>query len=125
MLRSINFVLAALFAVFGAIQFNDPDPLPWLITYGLVAILALLAGFQRFYRNWNYLSLGTIVLFGAISLPGFIEYLGSGDWAALTAAMSADRPYIETAREFLGLLFAAAAVWWLIHQSRAAHPSVD
>ena len=125
MLRSINFVVAALFAIFGAIQLNDPDPLPWVLTYGLVTILALLAGFQRFYPRWNYVSLGTIVALGAVSIPGSIEYLGSGQWTALTAAMSVDRPYIEAARELLGLLLAAAAIWCLIHQSRAAHVSVD
>lgn len=45
-----------------------------------------------------------------ISWPGFLDCLTSGDYAAIGGQMMSEKPYVESAHEFLGLLIAGACV---------------
>ena len=55
-------------------------------------------------------TLGGVVAGLLIAEPGFWEYLRSGDWASLGGEMRGDKPYIESGREFIGLVIAGAAL---------------
>ena len=97
-------------ALFALLQLNDPDPLVWVVAYCLVAfcIAAPLS------RNWSVRSLwltsGVLLALAIGALPGFVDYLLSGDFGSIAAEMSPDRPHVEPARELLGVVIAAAVL---------------
>ena len=52
------------------------------------------------------LSSGVLLAGLVISLPGFVDFALRGDYASISAEMDDSKPYIESAREFLGLVIA-------------------
>lgn len=44
---TINLVVAAFFALFVIVQYNDPDPLLWMIVYALAALACVLYHLKR------------------------------------------------------------------------------
>ena len=104
-LKIIRFVLAAIMLVFAGLQLNDPDPMPWVMAYVVVAYLVVVDGM----RTHKYLLvLGVAYLLAAVWLfPS--EYYGVGN-------MEDNIPEIEEARESLGILIASGICllgYWL------------
>jgi hypothetical protein len=105
-MKIFNLVLAALFFAFAALQLNDTpgDILFWVIMYGLVAIVSAFGAFDK-YNMWIIvigLGGGLYRLFR--DLPEFLLWINSGT-PSIVEEMKATSPYIETAREFFGLIF--------------------
>ena len=92
------------------LQFNDPDPLYWVGVYLAVAVVAQLKVFGVLTRLVFHLAFGLVLAGLLMSAAGFIDYLRSGDYGALTGEMLTHKPYVESAREFLGLLIACASL---------------
>lgn len=104
----------ALFVVFAALQVNDPDPWGWVAIYLLAASpwAMLLSGRQQ---RWFDMTTLLVLVFGmGIYWPGALTLPSQGAAADLFASMTPERPYIEEAREFLGLGIAACSVGWLV-----------
>ena len=100
-----NFVAAALFAGFAALQFNDPDPVYWILVYGGTAMAAFAQGLGRHSRFWTGVCVGAVVVGIISTAPGFGDYLTSGDLGSILDNMAGGN-YIEDSREFLGLALA-------------------
>ena len=119
-MRFITPILAALFTLilfsFAALQLNDPDPFIWVGFYSICALVPLLLLFERFLPShqllrpllWLSLLLCSVQLL--IAAPGAFSYWQHSADEALMQAMSPSKPYIETAREFLGALIALLLV---------------
>lgn len=111
--KLIKILLLILFAVFAAVQWNDPDPLFWIVIYGITAalLLAHLLGYK------SRLLLGLLIIAGvALSftyIGGVVDYFAADDLGAITEKMHYDRPYIELTREFFGLWMAIGALIFL------------
>ena len=104
----LGHVLASvLFVAMAALQINDPDPLLWVTVYVAIALVpaARIIGYRLPILFWATVGMATACLL--ISLPGFFDYLASGDFASVGEEMSATKPYIEPAREFLGIVIGA------------------
>jgi hypothetical protein len=103
-MKILNFVLAAMFLLFAFVQINDPDPVLWILIYGAMAVLAILAMFNLHPRR---IILILLVLFAAYSMvyaEGVMEWLRQEDKGALFDDVAKmEHLYIEQAREFLGL----------------------
>jgi hypothetical protein len=99
-----------MFFAIAAVQLNDADPIYWAAVYLIAAIVpaARVAGYQL--PTTCKIAFGMVVAGLLISSPGFLDYLTSGDYAAIGGQMMVEKPYVESAREFLGLLIAAACV---------------
>jgi amino acid permease len=106
----VRTILAAVMAGFAIVQLNDPDPWLWTIAYALIAICILLSGRTRWAFAMSVFACGMLFALALSSLPGFLMFLASGDFGSLTQEMSADRPYVEPAREFLGVAIAGIAL---------------
>ena len=99
-------VLALLFLVSAALQYNDPDPLYWTVAYGAAALACGRFALGRGPRTLVWLALG-VTLAGVLSTaPGFFAWIGSGQ--SLTGDMS--QPFVEQAREFIGIGVASAVL---------------
>jgi hypothetical protein len=86
-MRAAKTVAAIVFALFTALQVNDPDAPLWIALYGYALGVSLLAVFDRT---------------GYWPLPGLLVY-GVG-FARLAPTVGGDWWYVEEAREALGLL---------------------
>lgn len=112
-MKILNWFLVAVFALFAIVQYNDPDPLLWMLLYGGVAALyaAAALGYRqaRWFRPTAWVLLAAAVLWAASLAPGFIHWFQSGA-PSIVGSMKAETPYVELTREFLGLMLAAVAV---------------
>lgn len=109
-LRLAHGLVAAVFLLMAALQLNDPDPLYWVVVYTAVAAIPAARAFGQRLPTILLIACGMVLAGLLFSLPGFIDYLTSGDYASLGGAMMAEKPYVEPAREFLGLLIAAGCL---------------
>lgn len=113
-LCSVNIVLTLWFLLNAAVQFNDPDPLLWITIYGAVAMIAGLAVFTRFYLPLIAVVLAVCLGGSLYLLPSVFELFLHHEPGELVSGMSPDRPYVEEARESLGLLIATAALVYFL-----------
>ncbi len=89
-----------------ALQWNDPDPLFWAFAYLMAALAPLGRSIQRHWPGLFNISSGVLFAGLVISLPGSVDFVLSDDYASIVAEMDENRPHIESAREFLGLVIA-------------------
>lgn len=104
-MKYLSIFFALMFMAFAALQVNDPDPILWILIYGVMAVVSVMAIFDYYNRK---LMTGLTVLFAAymiILFPGVSEWLQQDNKSALfDDVMKMEYPYIEESREFLGLL---------------------
>lgn len=110
--RIFRLVLAGLALLVAAIQLNDPDPVYWVVVYASTSVVVASQAFARFSRFWSALVLGAILAGMLMTVSGFAAYIQSGDFASITGEMLVSKPYVEQAREFIGLALALTAVAW-------------
>ena len=123
-LRIINIVLTIWFVLNMVVQFNDPDPLFWMLVYGGVAIIAAFALFDKFNVPVIVTAFGVCLGGSLYLMPSAIELFLHHDAGELITGMSPDRPYVEEARESLGLLIGAAVlVYFFVLARRAGKPA--
>lgn len=90
-----------------AIQLNDPDPLYWVAVYLAAALLSGALCFGSRLQTLSKVVLGMVLAGLLISGPGVIEYFAAQDYSSIYGSMSGDKPYVESAREFGGLVIVA------------------
>jgi hypothetical protein len=109
----IKSALLAIFIALGCftwLQLDDPDAFFWVIIYGIAAMVPLLGLFGKVYLPFSLLA-GILCLTELIiNIPGYYTYWLHHHEEALMQSMSAEKPYIEEAREFLGSLIALLLV---------------
>lgn len=89
-----------IFLLFAFLQWNDPDPLPWIINYGLAALLSFkVINIFSYSKQVYRLSLGFIgiqIMMLALKVVGKQHLI-----------------HAEQGREFLGLIIVFCWVIWL------------
>ncbi|MGI9328944.1 MAG: transmembrane 220 family protein [Pseudomonadales bacterium] len=97
------------------LQINDPDPILWTTVYLAIAVMPAtkIFGYRLPIPFW--ITVGVAIACLIVSLPGFLEYLKSLDFASIGGEMSTDKPYVEPAREFLGV--ATGAICLLVYRN--------
>ncbi len=111
-MRLFHLLMAAFFLSCAALQWNDPDPVPWMSVYTVAAVLTLTA--QRLPKGPL---LCTLVAATALSWAAMIAPGARGaNWAEVFGAVSMKTEAVEVARETAGLLIVAA---WLFGRAVA------
>lgn len=109
-------IIGILFLVFAAVQYNDPDPLIWIMAYGLVGFVCI---WETNYNIPKPILFGLTIVF-AISaawyLPLIMSWVKDG-MPSIIGEMKAATPHIEWMREFLGLMLCTVALFWLSKSS--------
>ena len=110
----IEKVIHALFALclltFAALQFNDPDPVVWIIFYTLCAAVPILALLNRPTGAVFWITLLLCVINLGLYAGGAYNYYLHRNQEPLMQSMNPEKPYIEEAREFLGVLIALVLI---------------
>lgn len=124
-MRIVNFLLAVMFLVFAFLQINDPDPLIWILIYGVMAVYCIMAIFSFYPQKLLLATIAIYVLYGLSYINGVIAWAQSENPALLFSDVAKmDYWYIEEAREFLGLLICLGILIFYIIRSRSLRKSV-
>ncbi|MEZ4775437.1 MAG: transmembrane 220 family protein [Bacteroidia bacterium] len=115
-MKVANILLAALFAVFTLVQYNDPDAWEWIIFYGFVTALFGFAAAGKFYKPAVWVGLAACIIGAAYHVVGAFQFLTNDDGITFSQGMSNTYPYIERAREFGGLVISFGALMFLYMQ---------
>jgi hypothetical protein len=107
-----------LFIVFALLQVNDTGSIPWIIGYGWVSVVAAMKLFEKIRpseKTVRMISLCSIIIYMVWAFIWFPEVLTWFDLGrpSITGSMSAETPYIEYVREFMGLLICASSMAYL------------
>jgi len=108
--RFFKLFLGVLFLAFAYLQFNDPDPALWMIIYGTVGVVCILAATRGISRRLLLAFIALLLVYAATLFPGFWTWLTSSGKEELFGEMVYEKAYIEETREFLGLLMAVGAL---------------
>lgn len=103
--KALNYLVAALFIFAAIVQYNDPDSLIWVLTYGLAATVCIL-----WARDELRKAVPIIIAVVALGWSAFIFPGTTGQAAFSTFSMQSIE--IEEMRESLGLVI--MAVWMLL-----------
>jgi hypothetical protein len=110
-MKVLNLVLAVMFLLFSFVQINDPDPVLWILIYGLMAVACVLAAFDRFYTKALIVMLLLYAAYSLVFVSGVLEWIRSDDKSMLFDDIAKMQyPYIEESREFLGLFICIAVL---------------
>ena len=105
--KIINIVLFVIFALFAFVQLNDPDPIHWVLIYGLVAVVSLLANYAVIPKYIIWIIFVGLLIYSSFHLIYFIDWLKIENKEEIFGEMVYEKPYLEGTREFLGLILAA------------------
>jgi hypothetical protein len=97
-LRLAAAIFAALFLLAAIVQWNDPDPVRWILAYGAVSVLSLAAAFGQRWR------LPSALLCAGLALAAlfFTPHLARAP-AEVFASFAMKDEGVELAREAAGL----------------------
>jgi hypothetical protein len=118
-MRLFSYFIGVLFILFALVQFNDPDPLLWIVIYLIPATFAFAFTHKKINRNL-LAAFGILYLMGAIYLfPMHIS-----EWIVAeekSKSLNMTLPGIEEARESMGLFicFCAILFFWIKRTNRA------
>jgi len=105
---ALNVLFGLMFLFSLIVQYNDPDPLLWMVVYGLAGVACALA--LRSKRSWM---LPAAVALAAIAWAATLAPDAAGVRPAeMFAEFEMQDEAVEVAREMFGLLIVAA--WMLV-----------
>lgn len=117
-MRITNSILFILFTLFAVVQYNDPDPLVWILIYGYTAILCLLAAFKKYYTAFYIIGgfisfVWSLFLFQSIFLA--LKEFGTEPIFSLSMVKEKN---VEEARESLGLIIVFLVMIWKYFEAK-------
>jgi hypothetical protein len=120
-MKAVNLLLAVMFVVFAFVQINDPDPIIWIIIYGAMAVVCILAAFKYYPVIPMLLLLAAYVGYSFVFFDGVMEWFRQDDKSVLFDDIAKmQHPYIEESREFLGLMICVIVLLLQIILARRA-----
>jgi hypothetical protein len=121
-MKVFNLILAVMFLLFAFVQINDPDPVTWILIYGVMVVVCILAAFRYYSKAYRIGLVVLLVSFSAyalVLLPGIKEWLAQDDQSVLFDDIAKmQHPFIEESREFLGLLICVMVLIMQLIRSR-------
>ncbi len=115
-IQVINIVLCVLFLLFVIVQLNDPDPILWVLIYGITAFIPLISNYIKIPKIILWLILIALLIYGFQYFPHLIDWLQTDNKNELFGEMVYEKPYLEGTREFLGLFMSALVVVYVLRQ---------
>ena len=108
-------ILAAIFVLFAAFQYNDPDFFIWVPIYLIVGIVIILFDRKIFNLRLTQLLLVLYIIGMFTYYPDVISWIKNGT-PSITGSMKAESPFIEFIREFFGLFICCLALGYYAYR---------
>jgi len=106
-MKIFNIIFCVLFLVSAGLQYNDPDPYLWIPIY-LYGVVYCWLAFRGQYHTVAYLlGSGILLIYAAyefFSKDGVLDWFNNHHAEGIAQTMKAEKPWIESTREFFGLL---------------------
>lgn len=106
--RSVAWLMTALYLVSVALQYNDPDPIRWMLIYGAAAAASAMLPLRRWAIPLSFLVAAAALVWAAILTP---EIWGRVGFSDMWLKMSEKGGAVEVEREIGGLVI---VVGWLV-----------
>lgn len=106
--RSVAWLMTALYLVSVALQYNDPDPIRWMLIYGAAAVASAMLPLRRWAIPLSFLVAAAALVWAAILTP---EIWGRVGFSDMWLKMSEKGGAVEVEREIGGLVI---VVGWLV-----------
>jgi hypothetical protein len=106
-MKAFNIIFAILFVLCAVLQYNDPDPYVWMPIYLYAAVLCWLAFRGKYYPKAYLLGMVVYAIYATYLVftpDGVIDWITKHNAEDIAGSMKATKPWIEDAREFLGLM---------------------
>lgn len=117
-MRIVNSILALMFMAFAFVQVNDPDPILWILIYGAMAAVSVMAIFNFYLPKLMWALVAGYLVYEVMLFPGVMEWFNSSDRSLLFDDFAKmQNLYIEEAREFLGLTICLLVLAFYLFQS--------
>lgn len=113
-MKFTNAFFTVIFIISAGIQYNDPDALLWMGIYGYGALVCLLAILGKDHFIWYYAGLTFFLAYAfyLFFIPnGVLSWVTQYDAENITGSMLEEKPWIESTREFFGLLILSFALF--------------
>lgn len=104
-MKYILFCLSVMFFFFASLQFNDPDPMRWILIYSCLGIFSALTALGETRPYLRYALLAGLAVSGIwmiALLPDFLFWIEMGA-PNIFSSWQEDLSMIELTREFFGL----------------------
>lgn len=125
-MKIINILLAIMFLFFALLQINDPDPVVWILIYGVMVLVCGMAVYQNYSRRLMLIQAVVYVVYAITLWPSMMVWFRSEDLSLVFDDLAKMQfPYIEESREFLGLIICLAVLglyWIKSARKPARHP---
>ena len=99
--------------MFGALQYNDPDPYLWIPIYLFTAFLCWKASKGVFHPMTTLTSIAFFTLYAIYKIfdqNGLIDWVNIHHAENIAETMKAEKPWVEESREFFGLVIIIAVL---------------
>ena len=117
-MKILNWILCFLFLLSAVLQYNDPDPLLWMIMWGAAGIACLLYGIGKL-PMWLPVAIGAVgLVWGLALLPGIIRTAGDIRWNEVFMQAGMSNITVERVREMGGLIIISIWMAVLLCKSR-------
>jgi len=106
-MKIFNLIFCFIFIVFGALQYNDPDPYLWIPIYLFAAFLCWKASKGIFHPIITLTSIAFFTLYAIYKVfdqNGLIDWVNIHHAENIAETMKAEKPWVEESREFFGLV---------------------
>jgi len=122
-MKFLHIFLALMFMGFASLQLNDPDPALWILIYGSMSVVCVMAIFEYYIPKLMIALAAGFLVYCVILWPGVAEWLQQENKSVLfDDVMKMDHLYIEESREFLGLLICLAVLVFYFLRSLRKKP---
>ena len=110
-MKILKIFFAVVFLLFALVQINDPDPLLWILVYGAMMVVSIMAVYNRYPTGIMIIMAAGYLIMTVLYFDGFATWLTTPNRTLLFDDLAKMQyPYIEEAREFLGLLICIAVL---------------
>ena len=100
MIRFINYLMISIFVLAAIVQYNDPQPLRWMLMYGAAALVCILYALKKLH----WVTASTIVFISGVWTLLKIPQLTVYGFQHMFDDVYMIQTGVEAAREFLGLI---------------------
>jgi Transmembrane family 220, helix len=118
-IKILNVFFALLFLLFAFVQINDPDPILWILIYLLMVAFSFMAFFEKYFSKLMWAVMAAYAVYLVLLFPGMMDWVNSTDRSLLFDDLAKMQyPYIEEAREFLGLVICMLVLGFYLFRSK-------
>jgi len=117
-MKLLNWLFCLSFLLSAVLQYNDPDPVVWILMWGVAGVACLLHGIGKLPQKLPII-VGVIALvWGFALLPGIIRTAADIRWNEVFMQASMSNITVEWVREMGGLLIIAIWMGVLVMKDR-------